>query len=340
VIILAAESHNLPPTNYLYQNGPLCLSTNGGASWSLAGAPVTNWSILPTAVACSADGSTLVAVAGGGWLAPGPIYVSTNTGAAWFQTSAPAEFWSGAACSADGKTIFAVSKQYPTNSALGKSTVGGVFVSTNSGVTWTQTSAQVNQWQAAACSADGSKVVAIDALEYGDSPNIGGIFLSTNSGATWTLASPPLIDQWWVVSCSPDGGKITAMSMQGATGFQDVATWTSTDSGATWTSYSFVDPTITAMTVSGDGNRAIACGTGVYAWQIPPQLALGLSSNLANFSWPSSAPGYALQQNFDLTTTNWTTITNTPVISGYSNQVVVSPPVASGGNVFYRLVSP
>jgi hypothetical protein len=60
---------------------PLCISTNGGASWSYNGSPVATWSTQPGAVAVSADGRTMVAVAGNGWLEPGPVYVSTNQGA-------------------------------------------------------------------------------------------------------------------------------------------------------------------------------------------------------------------------------------------------------------------
>ena len=41
-----------------------------------------------------------------------------------------------------------------------------------------------------------------------------------------------------------------------------------------------------------------------------------------------------MQQNSDLTTANWTTVTNVPVMVGNQNQVTISP--ATGRN-FYRL---
>jgi hypothetical protein len=228
--------------------------------------------------------------------------------------------------------MFAVSVPWSSNSP-----VGFIFASTNAGVSWTQTSAPGNQWQAVACSADGSKVVAVTYLYDSYGTNNASMYLSTNSGATWTASSAPY-EYWYAVASSADGSKLMALE---SGGFGAQATWSSTDSGATWTSNSILALSpISAITVSGGGNRAIAIGGDVYAWQTPPPLSLGMSSNLVNFSWPSSAPGFSLQQSFDLTSTNWTTITNTAIISGYSNQVAISPPAPSGGKVFYRLVSP
>jgi hypothetical protein len=51
-------------------------------------------------------------------------------------------------------------------------------------------------------------------------------------------------------------------------------------------------------------------------------------------SWPYPSNGFGLQQNGDLTTTNWTAVGTSPVQVGGNWQVTVSPPV---GNRFYRL---
>lgn len=55
-------------------------------------------------------------------------------------------------------------------------------------------------------------------------------------------------------------------------------------------------------------------------------------------SWPPSivAGSFVLQQNSDLTTTNWVTITETPVLVGPEFQIAVPVP---RGNMFYRLVA-
>jgi hypothetical protein len=47
--------------------------------------------------------------------------------------------------------------------------------------------------------------------------------------------------------------------------------------------------------------------------------------------------GFVLQQNSDLTTTNWSTDAITPMQTNALNQVVVSP---SASNDFFRLKSP
>ena len=69
-----------------------------------------------------------------------------------------------------------------------------------------------------------------------------------------------------------------------------------------------------------------------------PQLNLNVSpSNTLYFTWTSPTTGYLLQSNASLGTTNWVTLTNTPVTAGSSNQIVLPAPAS---NVFYRLTLP
>jgi hypothetical protein len=67
--------------------------------------------------------------------------------------------------------------------------------------------------------------------------------------------------------------------------------------------------------------------------------ALGVAFSGTNFvlSWPSPPGDFVLQQNSDLTTTNWLTVTNTPALTNFQDQVML--PVAAG-NYFYRLEYP
>ena len=51
-------------------------------------------------------------------------------------------------------------------------------------------------------------------------------------------------------------------------------------------------------------------------------------------SWPAPSTGYVLQQNTNLTTTNWVAVTNPPVVANGEKQITVSPTV---GNRYYRL---
>jgi len=70
----------------------------------------------------------------------------------------------------------------------------------------------------------------------------------------------------------------------------------------------------------------------------PAALGVALSGTNLVLSWPSSPPGgFVLQQNSDLTTTNWLTVTNTPAIANGQNQVFLVPVT---GNEFYRLKYP
>jgi hypothetical protein len=59
-------------------------------------------------------------------------------------------------------------------------------------------------------------------------------------------------------------------------------------------------------------------------------------TNLALF-WPSFPADFGLQQNTNLATTNWMTVTNTMTLTNGQNQVTLSSPT---GNRFYRLEHP
>jgi hypothetical protein len=54
-------------------------------------------------------------------------------------------------------------------------------------------------------------------------------------------------------------------------------------------------------------------------------------------SWPSTATGWNLQQNADLTTTNWTAPPESVTDDSTNKFILVNPPA---GNRFYRLHKP
>jgi hypothetical protein len=64
-----------------------------------------------------------------------------------------------------------------------------------------------------------------------------------------------------------------------------------------------------------------------------------ITANGANLSvtWPGGTPGYVLQQNPDLTTTNWVNVTEQPILTNGLSQVTTSN---NGSNLFYRLMLP
>ena len=69
----------------------------------------------------------------------------------------------------------------------------------------------------------------------------------------------------------------------------------------------------------------------------PAPLSIALSNANVVVSWPSPPGSFGLQQNSDLTTTNWITVTNVPVAMNGQNQVVLP---SGSSNQFYRLQYP
>ena len=93
-----------------------------------------------------------------------------------------------------------------------------------------------------------------------------------------------------------------------------------------------------AGTMSG-GNYAIAGGFWGMIGVVPEPGAPALSvrftnSNTVVLAWPNPSTGFVLQENTNLSTTNWNDTGASPVVVGGEKQVWVSPPV---GSRFYRL---
>ena len=119
--------------------GGIYTSTNTGTSW-VSRFSGGNW----TCVASSADGNKLAAAITGG-----SVYTSTNAGASWqAQSNAPVAAWSAISLSADGGRIVAVVNG------------GSVYFSANFGVSWTKISSGNQNWRAAVCSSEGTRMAA------------------------------------------------------------------------------------------------------------------------------------------------------------------------------------
>jgi hypothetical protein len=89
------------------------------------------------------------------------------------------------------------------------------------------------------------------------------------------------------------------------------------------------------------GNFALTGGFwSLYAVQTPgaPVLAINRTgTNTAMVYWTYPSTGFALQQNTNLGTTNWTGVSQTVTNDGAHNYIIVNPPT---GNQFYRLFKP
>lgn len=160
-----------------------CANPAFAQDWTLTSAPFTNW----TAVASSADGSRLVAVAGGG-----AIYTSSDSGATWAPvgTPVPIRGWDGVASSADGRQLLALAG------------FGPVYLATNSDMLWMASSANTFYGQCAASSADGSRLLVGN---YDWPHGNGGLLASMDSGASWKTVNGLLAVS---IACSADGTKL------------------------------------------------------------------------------------------------------------------------------------
>ena len=61
----------------------------------------------------------------------------------------------------------------------------------------------------------------------------------------------------------------------------------------------------------------------------------GTTTNAVLVMWPSPSPGYALQQNSDINTTNWLPVLPAPVDNGTTKTVTITP---ASGRKFFRLM--
>lgn len=220
---LVAESNNFA----IYS------STNTGTSW----APILKPSSGAGPIAASADGNHLYVAD-----LTSHIYTSTNCGQTWTTNLSPLTSASGLTsmvCSADGHSVFAnyeFSFILSTNFGLSWTNItshvslsedryvgcasadgsiltiqadGGAVISTNSGINWSLNDDNQNpgHTDAAACSADGSKLIVSQ-----DSP--GGIYLSTNTGTTWQYFTNAGTEDY-LIAASADGCQIAASSTNG-----------------------------------------------------------------------------------------------------------------------------
>jgi hypothetical protein len=97
------------------------------------------------------------------------------------------------------------------------------------------------------------------------------------------------------------------------------------------------------MASSADGNKSVVVvnfNGGIWTSQTTPspQLNITPSSNNLALSWIVPSTNFVLQQNLDLTTGNWGTLTNKPGLNltNLQDEVTLSPTNSSG---FFRLIS-
>jgi len=289
------------------------LSTNSGFSWVMVTNPPVYWG----QVACSGDGAKWIAVGGYNAGPRSSIYLSTDSGSTWFTNSLTWQGgWIGAASSADG-----------TRFAVAAANGGPVFNSTNAGLNWTSNNSPSQFWHQISGSCDLSRVIAVHTHA----------FVRDNTGF-WTETTVSVPGSFWNAASSADGNRMVIAPYPGYPG----AIFTSTDSGLTWSSNSIPVSQFQGVAISADGSRMFAGGYpgGIYTLQtqVQPKLNVARSGSDLKLSWTIPATTFVLQQSSDLGT-NWSVVTNTPVMNftNIQNEVVVSP---TNSICFYRLAVP
>ena len=223
---------------YASQSGDLYVSSNSGVTWTAETVPGSAaWSC----VACSADGTKIAAASSGGY-----IYTSTNSGSTWTNQSgnSGAAYWSALASSADGTHLIAAAGYSPYASQS-----GDLYVSSNSGVTWTaETVPGSAAWSCVACSADGTKMAAVNHDGY----------IYTNYGSAWGAVNGTSDYEWNAIAMSSDGTKLVAAGGSGVVVI-------STNSGVNWLETTNLGSSANpdAVACSSDGSRmVVVTGSG------------------------------------------------------------------------------
>jgi len=235
--------------------GPIYVSTNAGATWTQTSATRCIWPA--SAVASSANGTKLVVAANADDSDnPGRIYTSADSGCTWKPTGAPSNYWGAVASSADATKLVAAAAGEIWRSHIGLLTFGSgpIYISTDAGATWTQTTAPSKNWAALASSADGTKLVAAD----GGGSSQGLIYTSADSGATWRAVSASG-NHWHSVASSADGTKLLAAAMWDLNGDPGLI-YSSKDSGVTWRPTGAPSNYWSSVTASADGAEVAAAG--------------------------------------------------------------------------------
>ena len=237
-------------------NGGGLTNVSGAVSWQIVsgatqqaqpntGYLLTNNSLVTVTLPPSPKAGDVVRVCGGGasdWkLAQNAsqfVYsanLAGNIGAVWVPHGIPGTaYYSSVASSADGTKLAAV--------AYG-GTGGGVYVSSDSGVTWLQANALL--LLAIASSADGTKYLATDG-EY--------LYTSSDSGSSWQTRIMAPTGAWLCVASSADGTKLAA-------GLYGGQIYTSTNSGTNWTARASTQDWYSVAS-SADGTRLVAVVDG------------------------------------------------------------------------------
>ncbi|KKL83359.1 hypothetical protein LCGC14_1975550, partial [marine sediment metagenome] len=175
-------------------------------------------------VASNSDGSKLIV--GGSWVQD-ELYTSVDYGVTW-TARRPGGIGNGSA-GGDNASWKAFASSSDGVNLIGAGTLDarGIWVSSDSGVTWTDKTPSADvSWDRVASDSDGSHLMAAG-KEWGGSDEF--LFLSATSGASWTRVTPAGGGggAWDAIASNSDGSQLVAAENSGRV-------YVSIDTGATW----------------------------------------------------------------------------------------------------------
>jgi len=335
-------------------NGSVYTSPDSGGTWTdVLDVPINSTfpirNFLPS-IASSADGTKLAAMicpnGTGQW-----IIISTNSGATWVTNHSGAFYANtngGGARPSFGSVVSSVASSADGTKLAVAFAAGDVCTSVDGGLNWTSNNLPQFNWNSIASSADGKKLVLATGLVGLSTP----IYLSTNGGSTWQMSGAPtnLNTSWRAVASSADGSRLVAVCGWGLNNSpQSGRIYTSADSGLTWVANNAPHTVWSSVASSADGRKLVATvgvdssgivGGGICISQSTPARCLNITPQGDGFalSWIVPSADFVLQQNSDLTTTNWTDVVIPPALNLTNLQYQLTVPL-TGSQQYYRLAA-
>jgi hypothetical protein len=250
--------------------GSIWTSSDSGVTWTQQPASVGLWC---TSIASSSDGTRLIAnswdLVNNSSVTTGTLRVSSDSGITWTEcTSAGQRGWTNVESSADGSRLIALENEY-----INGAWVGAVWISTDYGATWSQSTSGAGSWQQIDCSDDGSTLAV---AHWGGGLGSGSyILVSTDYGASWAQQTEPGNNDWVAITVSGNGSRIAA----------------NTFGGPVWTCGSASGMPIQAQLVFHDNNS----GSDSFVPNVGPisYAVLSGDGSLTNGSQNTNNSGYA-----------------------------------------------
>lgn len=151
----------------------------------------------------------------------------------------------------------------------------------------------------------------------------GPVYSSTNAGRAWTANRDPGKYEF-PLDASPDGsGLFAEVLLKPASRLAHSVTAQTETNARSENWYAAASAT--------DGSQLVVTGSHQ---QPAPVLSISYSGSTAIVTWSSAVSEFVLQQNPNLTTTDWADVATRPSATNGLNQVVITPAL---GNKFYRL---